>query len=498
MIWGVSLLLIGLGLAAAIWPWRGRRVDTHPLCRRCGYDLFGHPQPPATCPECGSDLSEDRAVRVGHRRRRPAVLTTAGLAVLLGILGLWAGASDFDPTPYKPVWWLRSEAAYGNAARRGEALSELTARATAGDLSNAQLRTLADDALSFLERDRVRLKPGSPPELPYLGELLRTAQAQGLLMPTELEAWARAAVQPVLKADSKLRPIVQDSALGKAAIRLDFVTGIVPPLSTLMQVSVETLSLDGEALPIFFGEVNAIGYSGRGLPFEKTSGQPLEWTHPAARRLTVGEHVLEAQVRVEFWNRGDAAPYLAWTQTLSETFVVEPNPTPMLPRVRDAAALAWLRNGFKVRSITMDRKGWLRYPVTKGDPYFEDRWTFRSFERSYSAPSYKSPEAQAYYQRYTPTLNMYFRHDGREFHVKQVDLYHDTTDQRGERVQGYRLASSGTGTGPSHAEWPDTVTHVDVILRPQPVPADTEGMAGKGVLEGEVVFEDVPVVWSDD
>ena len=30
-----------LGLALLLIGWRGRRIDRHPLCAACGFDLFG-------------------------------------------------------------------------------------------------------------------------------------------------------------------------------------------------------------------------------------------------------------------------------------------------------------------------------------------------------------------------------------------------------------------------------------------------------------------------
>lgn len=30
----------------SIWAWRGRKVDDHLLCRRCGFDLIGKPEGP--------------------------------------------------------------------------------------------------------------------------------------------------------------------------------------------------------------------------------------------------------------------------------------------------------------------------------------------------------------------------------------------------------------------------------------------------------------------
>lgn len=61
---------LSLGLVLVVWGRvRGRRLDRHPVCRKCGYDLFGLAQPkPSACPECGADLARKRAIRIGNRR----------------------------------------------------------------------------------------------------------------------------------------------------------------------------------------------------------------------------------------------------------------------------------------------------------------------------------------------------------------------------------------------------------------------------------------------
>src|SRR5688500_6972626 len=84
-------LAAGVGFVLAWAGWRGRRVNNHPLCRRCGFDLTGRPPDSARCAECGADLSDRCAIRVGQRecRRRPLaagvvliLLTLAPLAAL--------------------------------------------------------------------------------------------------------------------------------------------------------------------------------------------------------------------------------------------------------------------------------------------------------------------------------------------------------------------------------------------------------------------------------
>src|SRR3954449_11905348 len=63
---------------------RGRRIDDHPLCRKCRYDLFGLPAPTA-CPECGADLTKPAAVVIGNRHPHRLMVYTAGGAMLASL-----------------------------------------------------------------------------------------------------------------------------------------------------------------------------------------------------------------------------------------------------------------------------------------------------------------------------------------------------------------------------------------------------------------------------
>src|SRR5688500_6231710 len=78
-----ALLLLALAL---LWASRrGRRVDDHPSCRRCGFDLFGLPSGSTNCSECGADVTRRGAVRTDHRARGRQLL--AGGAVLMLLSG---------------------------------------------------------------------------------------------------------------------------------------------------------------------------------------------------------------------------------------------------------------------------------------------------------------------------------------------------------------------------------------------------------------------------
>lgn len=78
---GTALLLLSLPLFALAL--RGRIAARGRFCRKCKFDLAGLDTPP-TCPECGRDLTQPKAVRLTLRRVRRLTLACAVVFFLLG------------------------------------------------------------------------------------------------------------------------------------------------------------------------------------------------------------------------------------------------------------------------------------------------------------------------------------------------------------------------------------------------------------------------------
>src|SRR5438874_2059393 len=70
---GVLLLFLGR---------RGKRVNDHPVCRRCGYDLTGLPNASTRCAECGANLHRAGAVQHGQRKARGGLVAIGTLVLL--------------------------------------------------------------------------------------------------------------------------------------------------------------------------------------------------------------------------------------------------------------------------------------------------------------------------------------------------------------------------------------------------------------------------------
>ncbi|TVQ51861.1 MAG: hypothetical protein EA377_11415, partial [Phycisphaerales bacterium] len=86
-----AVALTVVGLVVACIGWRGRRIDDHPVCRGCGFDLYGLSHNNEHCPECGRQVGVVRSVRTGNRKRRPALIA---LGVMLMLIAVGGGAVD--------------------------------------------------------------------------------------------------------------------------------------------------------------------------------------------------------------------------------------------------------------------------------------------------------------------------------------------------------------------------------------------------------------------
>jgi len=143
----LSIILLILGM-------RGRRIDDHPLCRKCKYDLVGTTDLPDNCPECGSDLSKHLVTRIGNRKRKRKSLV-AGLLIftasltIAGLLG-WAQSKNFDWYPYKPLFMLQSEIEKDPGIKGAKkATTEIFKRLKKDKLSDRQVRNIVNNALNL-------------------------------------------------------------------------------------------------------------------------------------------------------------------------------------------------------------------------------------------------------------------------------------------------------------------------------------------------------------
>ena len=176
----VFIFLIPLGLAGTLLfrGFRGLRIGDHPVCCRCGFDLYGQPAGTVICGECGNDLKQPNSVTIGHHHRQPNLII-AGAVILCPILFvaavfIWGQASDIHWLGYAPTRFVIWRGSSADPGIRSPAIAELGRRLTAGTLDSGDLQRVADAALGY-QADL------SKPWDPGWGDWLENCQANGKL-----------------------------------------------------------------------------------------------------------------------------------------------------------------------------------------------------------------------------------------------------------------------------------------------------------------------------
>lgn len=295
-----STLALALGL-------RGKRLDDHPLCGRCGFDLVGSLAGSDTCPECGSCVStpgrrglwRKPPVRTGNRRRRRGVVAAAAATMVLSGVGtgalIWADSSKSGWNSFKPTWWLMLDTRTGSTATVDAALKELKARHALGQLSSAQMTALVERGIEWQASTRTWL--------PTWGDLIEGEWRKDALSQKLRDSYARHAFTLTITPRAKVRrgdqvpaKVVLDSRVGSGGL-FDF------------NLEIKRMALDEQSLlsELFQadGSLDAAGGSGPEMvlapehqSYSIPDGRPIsDGPRDAAVSLEPGRHTLRTSYR---------------------------------------------------------------------------------------------------------------------------------------------------------------------------------------------------------
>ncbi len=447
---GVALLILGL---------RGRRIDNHPLCRRCRFDLVGlsdvgtgaprqqanaaaaPTRTPPRCPECGADISRLRAVRTGHRRRLRSVIVVACVCLLggLGVGGAagWAAATKFNWNTIKPVWWLKSESASPHTPTAAAAIAELTVRLGDSRLESGDTSVLISRALDYqADPDRTWI--------PQWGDFVGAAWKAGLLSDEQRLAFARNAVEPRVA----IRPRLRRNE--PTAIEIHF-RGSRVGRSTpvVLQPTLIGAEIDGQPIeaPKFAGRAS-LQYSG---------------SSAIGNSITIaaepGAHVLRTVWSYAALDPFDpAGPVRAdWERIVETPITVLPEDAELIRLIKDESLRRAMEAAIRAGPIQLARTG-------GGGLSFNHEFRLTNLPADVAFDSI-------------------WRAGDREWPIGTI---------AGRGGSGQHATNYG---GDAPALDPGTAA-VDIILRPS-IKAAARNIDVVDIWDGEIVIENVPVEWPD-
>jgi predicted RNA-binding Zn-ribbon protein involved in translation (DUF1610 family) len=287
---GVAAVLISLPLL--LLGIRGRRVNEHPVCRACRFNLSGLAPVALACPECGASLASPRAIRVGERRRIARLVLAA--VVLLGAgafcvtAGAWKRIAALDMQSLKPFSMLSSEARSPRPIAMDSAIRELDRRWNKRRLSGQQVREVVALGLN-LQSDM------NGPWDPSWADLLDSLRRGGRLDPDQTTRFLRQMMGFALDVPRTVAP-------GAVLTPRLVVDGGRGPRNGTHRLTAQPFSFRiDDAAPVTDDETGSV----------RAPTMPGEYTLVAEWRLTVHD------------GQTDGAPIIAtWTERLEGRFVV--------------------------------------------------------------------------------------------------------------------------------------------------------------------------------
>lgn len=209
------LLVVALcfGLLLLLAGWRGRRINDHPVCACCKFDLEGSYPESVTCPECGAGLKRDRGVLTGVRRRMPLLAATGALLILTSLLPFgvvaYSAVTGSDINTLKPLGFILWESRFADQARGQKLADEIMSRILSNKLDPAQYQKVIGAVLD-MQADPNRAWSEN------WGELIERARFDGVLSKQDEARFAAQA--PVFELE--VRPKASAGGLIPVVVRL--------------------------------------------------------------------------------------------------------------------------------------------------------------------------------------------------------------------------------------------------------------------------------------
>lgn len=452
------ILMFVLGVVLTWRGLRGRRVDDHPLCRGCGYDLVAN-SGVEKCPECGRDVLAAGAVRIGHRRRRMVALTLGIALLLLTSLGgggiAYTAASGANWNPYKPLWMLRREAGGANGSIATRAEQEIMSRLKFGQLSRAQIDSIVKEALHAQPNVNTAWHL-------WWGDFIEIGWGAGVVSDQDLIQYARTAMETSY--GLQIPPRVRQEAmlmvwLSHAPMR----SGRIGSLTAEVQYG--DIGIGDGALPV---QMSGRSYTSISSGSSGRSGMGMRMKLPVGTQVAHSElsvRILPGRVMAFRMEGTQATPpdnapdaLASFKIPLQATFEVVPSDVEAVERVRDTTLAQAIQNSAKLRL--------LRATATR-----------RGVELTCEIEFTNPPMPVAF--------DVFARIGGKEW------LLRSASAEPTSPLMGPTLTMGGSSSTLLLPDFPADAEVVDVVLRSSAEVAEKAGLAR--IWDGEIVLKDVPL-----
>lgn len=318
----IPVIFLLTGLALSIIGWRGKKLNDHPHCRKCRFDLFGSPDA-KICPECGHDLKKEKAVRHGIRAKRRGMLGT-GCALLLLFavqtgMGVYFAAVDINWQHVKPVWWLVNEANETPGPTSDAALIELRRRQDSGELKALQIEKLIELALKHQADD-------TRPWQVEWGNMIQVADNNGNLTGEQKTKFAENIIDNIIHL--KMRPKIRHGSGLKYQLEEKSARAgdLNPPTSMWLRLEGKEFKISQYSYKPTGSSGTSISHGGSGTSTSSVTISQEQW-----ETIETGEYTAEFSVNLSLFSSHSATetdlPLATKTITLTDKTTVVQNAT---------------------------------------------------------------------------------------------------------------------------------------------------------------------------
>lgn len=324
--------------------WCAVRAGSHSVCRRCEYDLRGTPEPYKECPECGADLTTNRSVCIGNRRRHPLAIVISSLivlvvaAILIGAGGRIANRTNFNP--YKPLWLLRIDARDTNSHfKASSAHNEIRYRIAAGKISNSDLKQLFADAIDGI----------ADPNLQWFvpwGDIAWQVIQQDLGTSEQYQQYGEHMIQPTIRA----RPTVRRGQPIPIELALISKRGFGSKTTFWESHGELDLVVAGHHLPVTMEDFGNLPHGGS---LSSAILIPMD-TEPFAS-LPLGSHEVSLNILIQISAGKDGPLIASWNAELITTFnLIESDASPDIRVLRDPSMASFVQDRIEVEYLKLN------------------------------------------------------------------------------------------------------------------------------------------------